>query len=81
MKGKIVALAICFSIVLCVGVGVAYYNTRTYGFDENAKVINKDDDKISIMDFDIYYEDIKHIIDKADDIVPEEHNTMSVITI
>jgi cbb3-type cytochrome oxidase subunit 3 len=81
MKGKIIAIALCFSIVFCCGISIAYYNTKTFGFDEDAKLISKDDDKISIMDYDIYYSDLERIMDKANEIIPDEYNTMTAVTI
>lgn len=73
MKGKISALFLCFSIIFVIGIGVAYYNTRAYGFDENTKIITKDDEKISIFDYEIYYEDIDNAVEKAKEIIPKEH--------
>lgn len=76
MKGKIISIFLCFAVFFSVGIGVAYYNTRTYGFDEDAKVVSYDEEKFSIMDYSIYYKDINNIISKAKKYVPNEHNTM-----
>ncbi len=81
MKGKIISIFLCFTLVFGIGIGVAYYNTRTYGFDEDAKVISYDKEKFSILDYDIYYEDINDIIDKAKQYVPKEHHTMKSVSI
>lgn len=81
MKGKIFALFLSFSIILCLGVGIAYYNTRAYGFDEDIKVISGDDEKITILDYDIYYSDIDNIVKKAKRLVPNQHNTMIITNI
>lgn len=58
MKGKITAIFLCFSILFAAGISVAYYNTKTIGFDEDASVVERDDEKITVFDFDIYYNDI-----------------------
>ena len=72
MKKKVFAIFFCFSIVFCVGIGVAYYNTKSFGFDDNVKIVQRDDEKIKILDFDIYYEDIDFAFDKAKRIMPDE---------
>lgn len=81
MKGKITALFLCFSLVFVAGIGIAYYNTRAYGFDEDAKIIAKDDEKISIFDFNIYYDDINNTIEKAKEIIPDRQYTMHYGTV
>lgn len=81
MKGKIISIFLCFTLVFGIGISVAYYNTRTYGFDEDAKVLSYDEEKFSILDYDIYYEDINDIIDKAKKYVPKEHHTMNLVGI
>ena len=56
MKGKIFVLLLCATIALGTGVSVAYYNTRTFGFDKDAKVVEKFDDILtSIMTMQIKF--------------------------
>lgn len=81
MKGKIISIFLCFTLIFGIGIGVAYYNTRTYGFDEDAKVLSYDEEKISFLDYSIYYKDLNDIIDKAKKYVPNEHSTMCVFGI
>ena len=76
MKGKIIALILCFAIIFCGGVGVAYYNTKSFGFDEDAKLVSKDNEKFTVLDFDIYYNDINNFIEKAKDFIPDFHFTI-----
>lgn len=80
MKRKLAAIFICSLIVLTVGVFVAYYNTETFGFDENAKIISKDDDKITFLDFEIYYKDVDDIVSTARGYLPEKPSVMSYTT-
>lgn len=72
MKKKIFAIVLCASIFLVSGISVAYYNTKTFGFDENAKVFSKDKEKISFLDFDIYYKDVEDFIENAKQYMPDE---------
>lgn len=78
MKKKIAAIMCSAVFVLCIGVGTAYYNTKSFGFDENAKVLSYDNEKISIMDFDIYYDDITDIMERIIRIVPERSQTVQI---
>lgn len=81
MKGKIFALLLCATIALGAGVSVAYYNTRTFGFDRDAKVVEKFDDRIKILDFDIYYDDANKILEKAIQYVPKTHSVVNANTL
>lgn len=81
MKGKIFALLLCATIALGAGVSIAYYNTRTFGFDRDAKVVEKFDDKIKILDFDIYYADANKILEKAIQYVPKTHSVVNANTL
>lgn len=72
MKKKIFAIILCASVFLVSGISVAYYNTKTFGFDENAKVFSKDKEKISFLDFDIYYKDVEDFIENAKQYMPDE---------
>lgn len=78
MKKKIAAIMCSAILVLCAGIGTAYYNTKSFGFDENTKVLSYDKEKFSIMDFDIYYEDISNIMERIMEIIPEKSQTINV---
>lgn len=70
-KAKIISLLLCFGIILGVGTAVAYYNTKTLGFDDDTKIFSKDDEKITFFDFEIYYSDINEFLETADQYLPE----------
>lgn len=76
MKKKIAAIICCAAIVLCSGLSVAYYNTKSFGFDENTKIASADDDKITIFDFDIYYNDVDDALKKVQKYIPDNHRTI-----
>lgn len=76
MKGKITALLLSAGILLCTGISVAYYNTRTFGFDEDAKIVSYDDEKITILDFDIYFSELNEFVEKAKTLTPDTHYTV-----
>ncbi|MCM1286348.1 MAG: hypothetical protein NC213_08965 [Acetobacter sp.] len=64
MKRKIVLIILTATIIFFAGTSIAYYNTKTFGFDENAKVISRDDEKIVIMDYEINLKNFDKSIDK-----------------
>ncbi len=76
MKKKIAAIICCAAIALCGGLSVAYYNTKSFGFDENTKIASTDDDKITIFDFNIYYNDIDNALKKVQKYMPDNHRTV-----
>lgn len=76
MKKKIAAIICCAAVVLCGGLSVAYYNTKSFGFDENTKIASTDDDKITIFDFNIYYNDIDNTLKKVQKYMPDNHRTV-----
>ena len=73
MKKKIAAIICCAAIVLCGGLSVAYYNTKSF---ENTKIASTDDDKITIFDFNIYYNDIDNALKKVQKYMPDNHRTV-----
>lgn len=77
MKGKIFLIALCSVVLLTVGITVAYYNTKSFGFDEDVKIIHRDDEKISIMDYVIYYDDIDKVYSKLKTVVPDKIQTLT----
>ena len=76
MKKKVFAIFCCAAIVLGTGLSVAYYNTKSFGFDENTKIASADDDKITIFDFNIYYNDIDNALKKVQKYMPDNHRTV-----
>lgn len=74
---KIAAILICAAIVLTGAISVAYYNTKTFGFDENAEIVSKDNEKISFLDYNIYYKDIDYFFSEAAKIFPEKQRLIS----
>lgn len=77
MKGKIFLIALCSVVLLTVGTTVAYYNTKSFGFDDDVEIIYKDDEKITIMDYNIYYDDIDRIYSKLKAVIPDKTQTLT----
>lgn len=73
MKTKIAAIMLSAMIVLLAGTSVAYYNTKTFAFDEDAKVFSRDDEKFSFMDYNFYYKSLDKFEKMVKIIIPDEH--------
>ena len=71
MKGKITAIMLSSAIVLAGGISIAYYNTKSLGFDDNVKIFSSDNEKISFLDFEFYYEDIDDFFKNAKEYLPQ----------
>lgn len=63
------------AVILTAGVFTAYYNTKTYAFDEEAVLFSADEQGFSVMDFKIYYEDIRGFARSAKRAAPQEEYT------
>lgn len=72
MKRKVFAIFLTAFTVLTIGISAAYYNTKTFGFDENAKIFSRDKEKISFLDYEIYYKDIDDFVVRAREYLPEK---------
>ena len=85
MKGKLFLIFLSFGIAFCIGISVSYYNTRSYGFEENVTVFASDEEKIKVLDFEIYYKDIDNYIYntlyKTKDFLPKAPITVSCYTV
>ncbi len=77
-KLKICVIMLIAGSFLVFGTSVAYYNTKSLGFDENTKIISKDDEKISVMDFEFYYRDINDFFSKAKKYMPPDPRKVSL---
>lgn len=73
MIKKITAILLTAAVVLISGISVAYYNTKTFAFDEDARVFSKDDEKITFMDYNFYYKNMDDFVKKVKMILPENH--------
>lgn len=70
---KVVAILCCSAVMLTAGICVAYYNTRSLGFEENVSLFDFDNEKITFMDFDVYYKDVYSFIDKIGTVIPDQN--------
>lgn len=66
--------AVLFLSLLIVGAGatVAYYNTKTFGFDEDAVVFKREDDGITVFDYKVYYKDVEDFYEETKQYIPDK---------
>lgn len=67
---KVISLLFINSVILLVGIAIAYYNTASLGYDE-ANLFSYDDVAIYIFDFQIEKQKIFEIIQNMKDFVPK----------
>lgn len=64
------------AIILTSGVSVAYYNTKTFAFDEDATLFSRDEQGFTVMDYRFDYEiikkDAKNFYDKTNWYFPQQ---------
>lgn len=71
---KEVKILTAASLVLSIGITVAYYNTSSFGYD-NANIITVSEESIKIFDFDIKFEEVKKTAEKIKENTPKEFIT------
>lgn len=73
MKKMLVAgIMMVFAAILFFGSSIAYYNTKSFGFDEDAIFYKRTENSIIFLDKEIKYEEINYVFDEAQKYVPEE---------
>lgn len=73
MKKHPVAVMIFLSLlIVTAGSSVAYYNTKSFGFDEDAVIFLREQDGITVFDYKIYYDDLEHIYNETKKYIPEK---------
>lgn len=59
-------------IIVTAGASVAYYNTKSFGFDEDAVIFQQNEDGIVIFDYPIYYDDVKEFYNESKRYIPDK---------
>ncbi len=73
MKKHPVAIMVLVSVmIVSVGASVAYYNTKSFGFDEDTVIFKQEEDGITVFDYKIYYEDLKTYYTKSKKYIPDK---------
>ncbi len=71
-KMLVTGIMMVFAAILFFGSSIAYYNTKSFGFDEDAIFYKRTATSIIFLDKEIKYEEINYVFDEAQKYVPEE---------
>ncbi len=71
-KMLVTGIMMVFAAILFFGSSIAYYNTKSFGFDEDAIFYKRTENSIIFLDKEIKYEEINYVFDEAQKYVPEE---------
>lgn len=58
------------AVILTAGVFAAYYNTKSFAFDENTVLFSRDSEGITVLDYKIYYSDLKNAYSAVKRVMP-----------
>lgn len=71
-KHPIFSVLVICGLILGVGCSVAYYNTKTFGFDEDAVIFSQQDDGFTLFDYKVYYDDVNDFYEKTQRYLPDK---------
>lgn len=60
------------AVIITAGVFAAYYNTKSFAFDENAVLFSRDNEGITVLDYKIYYSDLKAVYSEVERAMPPQ---------
>ena len=73
MKKHLVAVIMIIALLIVVsGASVAYYNTKSFGFDEDAVIFLQEEDGFTLFDYKIYYSDVEEFYETSKQYMPNE---------
>ena len=58
------------AVILTAGVFSAYYNTKSFAFDENTVLFSRDNQGITVLDYKIYYDDMETAYSQVERAMP-----------
>lgn len=71
-KHPIASMLIIAILIVAAGASVAYYNTKSFGFDEDAVIFQQEEDGFTLFDYKIYYNDVEEIYRRSKDYIPDK---------
>ena len=71
-KHPIVSIIIVFVLIVSIGSSIAYYNTKSFGFDEDAVIFQQEEDGFTFFDYKIYYSDVEYIYNETKANTPDK---------
>ena len=71
-KHPIASMLIIAILIVATGTSVAYYNTKSFGFDEDAVIFQEEEDGFTLFDYKIYYNDVERIYNRSKEYMPDK---------
>lgn len=75
-KHPVASIIIVCILIVSVGASIAYYNTKSFGFDEDAVIFKQEEDGITVFDYKIYYDDVEYIYNETKAYTPDYTYTL-----
>ncbi len=60
------------AVILTAGVFAAYYNTKSFAFDENTVLFSRDNEGIIVLDYKIRYADLQRVYTAVERAMPDQ---------
>ena len=71
-KHRVAAIVIIAILIVLAGSSVAYYNTKSFGFDEDAVIFLQEEDGFTLFDYKVYYSDVEEFYETSKKYMPDE---------
>lgn len=71
-KHPVFSIMVICTLIVAAGCSVAYYNTKTFGFDEDAVIFSQQEDGFTLFDYKVYYNDINDFCETAGNYLPDK---------
>ena len=71
-KHRVAAIVFIAILIVAAGASVAYYNTKSFGFDEDAVIFLQEEDGFTLFDYKVYYSDVEEFYDTTKEYLPDE---------
>ena len=75
-KHPVASIIILSLLIVFAGSSVAYYNTKSFGFDEDAVIFKQEKDGFTFFDYKIYYDDVEYIYNETKEYMPNNTYTL-----
>ena len=70
-KHPVVSVLLIAILIVAAGASVAYYNTKSFGFDEDAVLFQQEEDGFTLFDYKVYYKDVEEFYNETKRYMPE----------
>lgn len=71
-KHPVVSIVVIAILIVAAGASIAYYNTKSFGFDEDAVIFLQEEDGFTLFDYKVYYKDVEEFYEETKEYMPGE---------